>query len=137
MTTEFVLDLTVLLPVVCWEKEASIGNRFLTQARQIYGKSITVLFKYMINQTEKDTIDGSYSYRYNSKWPIPLFSWNRQLLSKSGYGHLTPNEMIFIQAINLIPALHLHVLSSVVQHPYRLHPTAPILQKKRLRLKSD
>ena len=34
-----------------------------TQAREIYGKSITILFRYKINQTETDTADGSYSHK--------------------------------------------------------------------------
>ena len=66
LTAESVLDLTVFICITCdvlrkrsfhWEL------RFLTQAREIYGKSIIILFSYMINQTEKDTTDGPYSYR--------------------------------------------------------------------------
>ena len=83
LTAESVLDLTVFICITCGvlRKRSFHGElRFLTQARQIYGKSITILFSYMINHTEKDTTDGPYSYRYNFKWPTPLFSWDRQRL---------------------------------------------------------
>ena len=52
-------------------KKLPLGAEILTQARAIYGKSITILFRYKINQTETDTADGSYSHKYNFKWPTP------------------------------------------------------------------
>ena len=66
--------------------------RFLTQAREIYGKSITILFMYKINQTETDTADGSYSCKYNSKRPTPHSHGTANTCSVSGYGHFTPYE---------------------------------------------
>ena len=67
--------------------------RFLTQAREIYGKSIIILFMYKINQTETDTADGSYSHKYNFKWPTPhSHGTDTTFHSISGYGHFTPYE---------------------------------------------
>ena len=67
--------------------------RFLTQAREIYGKSITILFRYKINQTETDTADGSYSHKYNFKSPTPhSHGTDTTFHSISSYGHFTPYE---------------------------------------------
>ena len=83
LTLGFVLDLTFSYLYYLWfpeTKKLPWELRFLTQAREIYGKSITILFKYKINQTETDTTDVSYSHKYHFKWPTPLFSWDRQRL---------------------------------------------------------
>ena len=65
----------------------------MTQARAIYGKSITILFRYKINQTETDTADGSYSHKYNFKWLTPhSYGTETTFHSVSGYGHFTPDE---------------------------------------------
>ena len=67
--------------------------RFLTQVREIYGKSITILFRYKINQTETDTADGSYSHKYNFKWLTPhSYGTETTFHSVSGYGPFTPYE---------------------------------------------
>ena len=66
--------------------------RFLTQGREIYGKSISILFRYKINHTETDTADGSYSCKYNSKRPTPHSHGTANTCSVSGYGHFTPYE---------------------------------------------
>ena len=96
LTAESVLDLTVFICITCdvlrkrsfhWEL------RFLTQAREIYGKSITILFRYKINQTETDTADGSYSHKYNFKWPTAHFhGTDNTFCNVGGYGHFTPYE---------------------------------------------
>ena len=74
LTLGFVLDLTFSYLYYLWfpeTKKLPWELRFLTQAREIYGKSITILFKYKINQTETDTTDVSYSHKYHFKWPTP------------------------------------------------------------------
>lgn len=85
--------------------------RFLTQARETYGKFITILFRYKINQTETNTVDGSIvdvailNTTSNGQHLIP---WDRQhLRSVSGYGHFTPyeNDDHFVQAF-ILDALH-------------------------------
>ena len=81
---------------------------FLTQAREIYGKSITILFRYKINHTETDTADGSYTHKYNFKWPVAHFhGTDNTFCNASGYGHFTPyeNDDHFVQAFTL-GALH-------------------------------
>ena len=54
---------------------------------------ITILFKYKTNQTETDIADGSYSHKYNFKWPTPYSPGTGNTFhSISGYGHFLPYE---------------------------------------------
>ena len=60
LTLGFVLDLTFSYLYYLWfpeTKKLPWELRFLTQAREIYGKSITILFRYKINQRQTQQMD--------------------------------------------------------------------------------
>ena len=66
LTAGSVLDLTFSYLYSLWSpgtktllQEAKIFN----QAREIYGKNITILFRYMISWTKRNMADGSYSHK--------------------------------------------------------------------------
>ena len=111
LTLGFILDLTFSYLYYLWfpeTKKLPWELRFLTQAREIYGKSITILFKYKINQTETDTTDVSYSHKYHFKWPTAHFhGTDNTFCNASGYGNFTPyeNDDHSVQAFTL-GALH-------------------------------
>ena len=77
--------------------------RFLTQAREIYGKSITILFRYKINHTETDTADGSYTHKYNFKWPVAHFH---------GTGNISAMQvvMVILHPMKMMTILSKHLL---------------------------
>ena len=56
LTLGFVLDLTfsyLYYHCVLRQRNFHWELRFLTQGREIYGKSISILFRYKLNQTEQ------------------------------------------------------------------------------------
>lgn len=129
LTSGSALDLTFSYLYYLWCPETNFHweMRFLTQSRESYGKYIIILLRYKINQTETDTAGGSYSHKYNFKWPTAHFHvTDKTFHNASGYGHFTSYENYthFIQAFTL-GALHalccLSCVSTLQVTSYHFH----------------
>ena len=66
LTAGSVLDLTFSYLYSLWNPETKTllqEAEIFNQAREIYGKNITILFKHMISWTKRNMADGSYSHK--------------------------------------------------------------------------